>query len=398
MAFILIVLSSATGCWDRIEIEQRGFVVGAGIELPKEPKQEEDREATDKPKGKQRYALTYQFIVPGAMGAGTGGGNKELAYTNLTSTGYSMSEITKKFSTRTSRSPSLEHIKVILVSEELAHQREDFGNAVDFFIRFNQIRRNTKIFIVKGSPAKALKIKPEMEKITVSYIDSIAENHLKTGRMLKPFRMGELEERLLLDTSYAIPRLVVEEKEVTVAGAAVFKAKGNQMVGWLGEEETEGLNFLRDEIEGGVVIGKVGDNIIDFELKGSKRKIKLNDKDVDNLKFTIELDVEGSIAESLETMDYMKYPAVLKAQQSIEEEIKRLCEDTIHKLRDDFKVDVMGLGSYIKRHDPKLWNKVGKGWDTWENYFTKSSIDVKVNVVIRNPGLISESESDILRR
>ena len=128
-------------------------------------------------------------------------------------------------------------------------------------------------------------------------------------------------------------------------------------------------------------------------LESSKRKIDVNDKDVDNLKFTIELDVEGSIAESLETMDYMKYSEVLKAQQSIEDEIKRLCEDTIHKLRDDFKIDVIGLGSYIKRHDPKLWNKVGKGWDTWENYFTKSSIDVKVNVIIRNPGLISESES-----
>ncbi|RKD21027.1 hypothetical protein BEP19_15210 [Ammoniphilus oxalaticus] len=392
--WMLTVLLAATGCWDRVEIEQRGFVVGAGIELPDETDQEEeDSETPDRPKGKQRYALTYQFVMPGTLGGQGEEGNQSQSFFNFTSTGESLLKITREFATRTGRSPYLEHLKVILVSEELAKRRGDFANAVDFFIRFHESRRNTKIFIVEGSPLKAFEINPRTEKLNVNYIESISKNHLKTARMLEPYAIDQLEEKLLLETSYTIPRIVVRKGDVKDAGAAVFHARGNWMLGWLDEEETQGLNYLRNEVKEDVITGQVRDNLIVYDVTRVDRKIKVDSRDLDHIKFTIELDVEGEIGESLETMNYMQKAAVNQAEESIKNEIIRLCNATLHKLQKEFEVDVVGLGNHLKRYYPKVWAKVRKDWDTGENHFAKSIVEVRVNPIIRNPGVVTESES-----
>jgi len=395
LVLIVMVLVSITGCWDRVEIEERGFVAGVGIELPEEL-QEENKEDKGKPKGKQRYALTYQFVIPAAVSPQSGGGGGMSGgkpFINLTSTGDSLFSITRQLATRTSRTPFLEHLMVILISEEVARKKGNFANAVDFFLRYNQTRRSTEVFIVEGSPTKALSLDPNTERLSVNYIESVSRNHIRTGRMLKPFHLGQLEQKLLAETSFAIPRIVVGKSDVKVAGAAVMHGKGNRLVGWLGEEETEGLNFLKNEMVGGVIEGQIEDNIIVFELRNSKRRIKVNDRDLDNIKFTFDIDVDGTIGESLETMDYMKLSNDLRAQRSIEKEIKRLCEETIQKLKDDFKVDAIELGEYLKHHRPETWEKVKKNWDSGKNYFSKSDIHLNVNVILRNPGVITESET-----
>lgn len=53
-------LSILTGCWDRVEINQRGFVVGVAIDKP------------ETNKSKNTYKGTYQMIVPGGLKQNSG--------------------------------------------------------------------------------------------------------------------------------------------------------------------------------------------------------------------------------------------------------------------------------------------------------------------------------------
>ncbi len=53
---VLVVIPLA-GCWDRVEIEDRGFVVGAALDLPDEGTEE------------NKIKLTNQFVVPSGLGA-----------------------------------------------------------------------------------------------------------------------------------------------------------------------------------------------------------------------------------------------------------------------------------------------------------------------------------------
>jgi spore germination protein len=399
IAGFLLMLTLLTGCWDRIEIEDRGFVIGAAIDMPKkeeaEEKTEKEKEGDNRPKGKARFVVTYQFVIPGKLqggggSGGSGGGNGD-AFKNITSEGETLFEITRGMATRTSRSPFFPHIQLIVVSEEVARSKH-FANVLDFFLRDHEMRRGTQVMISKGEAKKVLEVKPQVEKLPVIYIQSVAQNSHKTARMVAPSRIGDIHEQLLAANSYVIQRIVASKEEVKIAGSAVFHGHDNVLVGWLGEEETEGLNFLKGEIKGGLLKVGVEDNLISYEIKGVKRKIKVDTRDKDNLTFTITMATEGNIPEALETESWSDDKVIKNVEKKVGEEIERITKDTIQKLQGEFKTDAIGLGRYLSKEYPDLWETIRNDWDRGENYFAKSTINVEGKAIIRNAGVIIKSE------
>jgi spore germination protein len=397
LAVMVSILIMLTGCWDRVEIEERGFVIGAAIDAPKKEDAERgaEQEEKNKPKGKDRYVMTYQFVNPGKLGSGAGqgggGGESGDAFVNITSEGDTLFEITREMATRTSRSPYFTHIQMIIVSEELARSKH-FANVIDLFLRDHEMRRGTQVMISKGEARKVLEVKPKVEKLPMMYIKSVSENNHKSARMIAPTRIGDLHEHLLAKTSYTLQRVVASDSEVKIAGSAVFHGHNNVMVGWLGEEETEGLNFLRGELKGGLLKIPVEDNLVSYEIKGMKRKLKVDTRDKENLKFHITIASEGNIPEALETEFWLDDEIIQKVQKKVGEEIERITYDTIEKLHGEFKVDAIGLSEYLSKNEPDLWKTIKNDWDHGENYFAKSTIKVEGKAIIRNTGVIIKSE------
>lgn len=110
--------------------------------------------------------------------------------------------------------------------------------------------------------------------IIQKHIDSVGENIDKNSRMLPDIRLGDVHQQLLNDFSFAIPRRITAEKqEVKIAGSAVFDTD-NHMVGFLGEEEPEGLNFLTGKVRGGVVKAKINNDLVVMNIQGAKKVSK----------------------------------------------------------------------------------------------------------------------------
>ncbi|GJM81154.1 hypothetical protein HMSSN139_36500 [Paenibacillus sp. HMSSN-139] len=175
----LLALSLAvftTGCWDRVEIEERGFVVGAGIDLAEEEEAE-----------KGRYMLTFQFVIPGGLQAKEGGSKngKSATFFNLSSSANTMFTAARDMSFLTSRSPYLQHLRMILISEEMAASG-DLANALDLFLRDHEMRRATKIMVTEGEARKLLETNPKNEKLPVMYFESTALNPTKSSRIYPP--------------------------------------------------------------------------------------------------------------------------------------------------------------------------------------------------------------------
>jgi spore germination protein len=396
----------STGCWDRVEIEDRGFVIGIAIDMVKKKETEElaEQEAPKKPKGKERFILTYQFVVPGALqqggggsggggsgGGGSGGGGSGDAFLNISSEGDTMSEITREMATRTSRSPFIEHLKMIILSEEVA-KSDQFANVLDLFLRDHEARRANKIMVSKGDARKVLEVKPKTEKLPVMYINSVAENVQKNARILPEARIGDVHEHLLKSESFTIPRITANDKEIKIAGSAVFHGHNNKMAGFLGEEETEGLNFITGEITGGILEISVQDNLAIYEIKDAKRSIKANVKDKDQIEFTISIESEGNVGESFASMDYLDPTVISTIEKKVENEIERLANDTIGKVHKDFQVDVLGLGEYLRQNHPDTWKVIKQDWDHGRNYFSKSTIGVEAKVKIRAIGTSNKTK------
>ncbi|GED57559.1 Ger(x)C family spore germination protein [Brevibacillus formosus] len=394
----LLLSTLLAGCWDQVQIEERGFVVGVGIDIPRTKKTEQQakQEAPDKPPVKERFLVTHQFVVPGGLvsgGQGSGGGQNTAneAFHNLVSEGDSLFEISRELASRTSRAPFYQHMKILIVSEEVARTKDGFARALDFYLRDPDSRRSSKVFISKGLAKEVLEVKPKTEKLPAIYVNSVAENNIKNARMLPAVRLGDVHEELLSPYSFVVPRIRPEEQEVKLAGAAVF-AHDNQLMGFLGEEETEGLNFLTGNINGGMLKGKFKNNLVSMNIQGIKHGIKADLRDRQHMKFTIEIECEGTLAESYATMDYLNHMAMEKLEQVFAEEIERMSYDTIRKVHNQMKVDVIKLGSYLKQHHFSLWKKIRQDWETGQHLYEKSEIIVQAKVYLRNIGAINRTE------
>lgn len=396
---LIALMLLLTGCWDQVQIEERGFVVGVAVDVPRSKKaqQQAEQEAPNKPEGQQRFLVTNQFVIPGGLVAGgqsSGGGGQNTAneaYLNLASEGDSLFEVSREFATRTSRTPFYQHLKIVIISEEVARSKFGLGNTVDVLLRDPDARRSTKVFVSKGDAKNVLEVKPKTEKLPALYINSIGDNSDKNSRMLPDIRIGDVHEQLLNQFSFAIPRIVAENQEVKMAGAAIFNAD-NHMVGFLGEEETEGLNFLTDSVRGGLLKAKLKEDLIILNIQGAKRSIVADVRDKQHIKFTINIQCEGAIIESFDVMDLLNPKVQHKLQEAFAREIERMGQDTINKLHKQMAVDAIQLGSFLKQYHYELWSQIKNDWEKGQQLFKKSEITVKADVYIRNIGGINRAE------
>jgi spore germination protein len=380
---LLLMSLVLTGCWDRVELEERGFVIGIAIDTPEEGNEGEKQKTFEK---------TCQFVLVGAMQNQQGGGSsgESKAYINLSEKGDTMFEIGRMIASQTSRTPFYEHMKNIIISESIA-KSDEFANVLDFFIRDHEMRKGIHIMISKGQAKPMLNVEPHGEKLPVQHIISVSENDYRYGGMLPATRISDLHQNILEDQSFAVQHIMMEEQQIKVAGAAVFRGKENKLIGFLDEDQTKGLNLITGETKGGIIKTNIDGKPVVFELSRAKQKIKAVSLDKNKLKFNIEIQTEGFIGDTFLQQDFTQPLAFAKFQLKIAKEIERLAKDTVKTLQNDFKVDVMGLNQYLKKNEWKLWSEIKEDWERGENYFSKAEIEVSAKVNVRSSGTINKS-------
>jgi spore germination protein len=381
----LIFATVATGCWDRVEIDRRGFVVGAAIDYGKDGS------------GKKTHRIVYQYVVPSALnnqsssprgGGGGGGGGGAGAYKNVISDGEGITEAERAMAAKVSRIPFLEHMKVIVISEDIARE-EKLSDVLDFFIRDNEARRSTKVFISEGEAAPNLEISSTVEKLPAVFIDLTSENVYRSREILPSTRLGKVQEMLLEKQSRAIQRISSVGGRDMLKGAAIVNIE-SKLVGFLNGEETSGLNFMTGDIRGGVVKFKYKNWWIYYEIKEAKRKIHVKFNDDEHIQFTISVESEGYIAELQGTPDLLDEKVIAEMEQGVEEEIDRIMMEAVRRLQNDMQVDAIGLGVYLEQEHYKTWRRIKDDWEQGRNLFSTSDIhiDTKVNIVL--PGNVNK--------
>jgi spore germination protein len=379
---VLVSLLIMTGCWDSIEIEQRGFVIGAAIDLEDQNKEE---------KG---IKLTQQFVVPGAMSEATGGGGGKGegdAFQNIESKGKTIFETVRRVAATTSRSPFYEHIKLIVLSEELAKSNY-FPDILDYFIRYPEMRRGTQVMITPGQAGEILDFKPKNEKLPVMFIQSISRNNFKNARMVPPTRIGDVHEKLLGIESFMIQMISKRsEDEVKIAGHAVVNGHTDKLVGFIGEEATEGVNFITGEIEGGLLEAELNDEIIVYEMDTVSSKIKPEFISEDQIKFNVEITTRGSIPETYEPLDFLEAKEIKRTERAVEETVREFTDLAIREVQQGLKTDIFSFGKILSINYPDKWEKIKDDWDHGENYFKDSQITVEINSVVTRNGTIIRS-------
>lgn len=388
--FVVIMLACASislvGCWDRVEIDQRGFVVGIGIDPASAPEDEEQG-----PQKARTYRGTYQIIKPsGLSSASKGGGGAQEAHLDITVDENSLPAITSRISTRVGRSPYFEHLQMIILSAELARKPGAITDVLDYFLRDVEMRRDIKIIISSGSAKEVLNVAPFNEKYPIAYLVSISENINNTSYMLPATRIGDMHEQMLKQDGYTVQRVQVKDRNAALDGAAVFDGKTNVLLGFLSGPETQGLNLLHGRLKGGILQAPYADSTVDIELEVVQRIITAEIKSPRDISFTVAISVEGMLDKSVGNTAVDQEDEILDMQKKLEAQILVNCNKTIDKLQKKYREDVIGLGVWLRRHHYGIWKQVEGEWN--ESIFPNVEINVIPRVEIRRMGNIIRTE------
>mgnify|MGYP000848859779 CR=1 FL=1 len=365
LIYLLLSMVVLAGCWDMVEIDRRLFVGIVGIDTSNE---------------KEKY--TFHFSIPIARqiisGEGRGGG-KTVA--TVSTVGSSIVDGARNLALRLNRDLFFEHMRVVVIGEDAA--RGGLKNIINPLIRQTEFNRRSRIAICEGKAKKVMEINPWTEKLKSEYMESIYASVGLSGKFIE-LDLGDFLRGLHSQKGNTLVSKITPDKtEVNIGGAAVIK--DFRLVGWLDEEEIQGVNFFLGKIKGGdiVVEDPRGNGTVTFIIL--REKSKLSFKAGESIpEFSLNVYLAGNIASTTHGI-VLKPEDTEKIQDIVSKEVTTQILKGVKKLRETYRVDLLKLGDYLYKHEPKLWDKYEKNW---EDVFPDVKIDINVHTTVKNIGVI----------
>ncbi|MDQ0805383.1 Ger(x)C family germination protein [Priestia megaterium] len=274
-------------------------------------------------------------------------------------------------------------MKVMVIGEALARSYS-LEQLVDQSLRDNDFRPSCLMFISKGRASDTLESKTAGE-IPAFRLSAMVENPYRTTRILPPMPLIKLESKIQSRSSFLLQNVVSANGEIKFAGAAIIKGKTNKMIGFLNEEELDGLTWITGKGKGGLVKSfneKTGQLIV-YEIESMKSHIEPHVKG-NSISFNVRIEAEGRLSENwVVSGNPLKNQFLQKVQKNSEKKVEHLVKNTVEKMQKEYKVDVAGFGNQLRIKRPRVWMRVKANWD---QTFSEVPINYDVKLMIKDYG------------
>ncbi|WP_261301564.1 Ger(x)C family spore germination protein [Paenibacillus andongensis] len=375
---ILLIPLAITGCWDRMEINDIGLVMGTGIDLMEDG----------------NIRATLQISVPAPSSQTTGGTSKEGdRFFLISEVGKNAFDLDQKLQQKMSRTLFFSHRSVILIGESLA--KHGINDILDSFSRHPRNRLKTYVFVVKGmkagdllqirypyelAPAEALKEMQIMrgEGISTTLRDFLIES---ASEGIYP-AVGVLEPTQFFSSSQNN-----KDELFRMKGTAIFKSSA--LVGFLDNAETHAFLWFKKNKKTDKIVADLpeGKGNVGYFLTSSDVIIK-PDIVGNQLKFKVDIKGKGDLLENNSRLDVGKTNNQNLIKKALENQVEHDMKVFLHKIQTQYKTDIVGFGQQLQRINPQKWRTVEEQWD---QYFAKAEISVSVKLNINNTGVVGPS-------
>lgn len=403
--FVVVLLTTLlSGCWDRKDIETRGYVLGIAIDtyplFPKNNEHSQTKEAAEEEKkkldkmevhtGEYQYAMTVQLPILGKNGAGSQGGNEagnnsEKKTLEITQNGNTFMSMNREMQSRTGLSLYYEHLEVIVLSEEIA--RDGIEKIIDLFVRDPEMQRRVKIFVSKDDAKSILNIEPKMEEFSSIYLTNILLNSRTNSRIIHKADLGEVIKSIHAGLDFVLPMTQVEDDEIKASGGAAFH--NGKMVDWVSELEMEAFKLIRNLYLGGVESISAPEReqgIITMEVTRAKSKITPVITG-DNVAFNIDIQIKGNYAETVDltTSERIDQSLLNRIEKDFEKEVERICNNVINRMQLECCADIFRFNQILQAEEPVYWKKVS---DQWDLMYPNIEVNIHADVSLQPIGLV----------
>ncbi|MDK2917787.1 MAG: spore germination protein [Candidatus Petromonas sp.] len=363
-----------SGCWDNIEIDERAFITGMGFDKYEEKEKKGEEEKETQVSNLKRYILTVTYPNV-AMIAQKAEGDPSYIYSTVCA---SPSDGKQQINLRNNKNFYLNHSKVAIIGAELARDEKMMREILDVIQRSIYINRKIHIFITPQKAQEILTMDTGKNMDMGLFLEELIEKEITSPRRPET-SFDAIITNLRESNASMFPRIAKGEKEVTTGGAAVLK--GYKLVGWLDPIETRDVNILKGR-------GKIADYTIKIdklyivvEQMNLRSKMKAYEGEDKRINIDFEVEAEGILLQHYYGVPGEPFDSsyIEKINKVTEKQLTNEFLQVVEKIQKQYKTDIFKVGEYLRKFEPKTWEKVKNNWD--EIYpETKVNIDVKMHV------------------
>lgn len=358
-----------TGCYNYKELNELGIVSAMGIS-----------------KDGDLYNLDIQLV--NVLDSEKSGLNKS-PITVISGQGETIFEAARSMNKKTSKVFFLADVDYVFLDQSVLNDGLD--EIMDFLIRDTRLSLN--FLVVTSTENKSLDILS-----SISHFDTNSANNLYDAIMNSETRYGginSLHVRELINNYYAkgkytiFPNVYIKDTSKSSENDSLEDSKSESYVEVknmvffkdkeaieLTDEETKGVNFLRNKIKNATLTIECDGGYFTIETLESKMKLK-SKLNID------QLDVKGNVGAEIVyygCKDNLDNADVLKSiSKKAEKEVESYITKAFNKSK-KYNYDFLGLGNYIYKNNYKYFDFENKDWnkDGLNKLNLKYNIDVSL--------------------
>ena len=387
VALIAACLLTA-GCWDRVEIQERAFVLAVAVDVAEE--------GTDKEPGRSRvesfahappadrFRVTFQVL---RFGGGKGGEEKPGGASQtylVTGRGPGMFEAVRDSLGESSKGLWFENLQAVIFSQA-AIERYGLTPLIDFYRRDAEMRWRAQVFITPGEARKVLEIKPPSGEPGGIYLANVARRykkdpHLPTARTDISFASQALDT----GSDIIFPVLEPTGDTVKIKGGAMFRRE--RFLGFLDEYGVNGMRIIRATEKAALVTFECPQHPgspVTFELFRHQTVLKPH-VEGDKVWFTLDIAMRGNLGElgyphghDVPSPEYLQ-----SVQNQVAAEVKRNVEHTL-AIGQSLGWEMFYLRRTLQAYKPRDWARLK---DRWDEIYPTMPVYVNVRVSVINVG------------
>lgn len=432
VAALLLTVPMLTGCWDRLEIEQRATVLGIAIDedspesddsqekSDEDSTQEQDTENSNSSSGKSSdgsgaqelsgktdvtgssqvnipqqvpLRLTAQIAVPGRipLGPGESGGSStstQSAVWVVYASGKTINDALQELQQKVADKLFLGHLRVIVVSEEYARE-QGLESLSDGLRRNPEIRRTAWLVVAKGNATEVMKTSPPLERVPTLYLMATLDHSKQLGKLPNYF-LGVFESQSVMKgRDPVLPYVDVQQKDnINIGGLALFQRYKMVDTTRKSFDVSSYMQLSGVRTGGYSMMLKVpgGSEAVVWQAYRRRRRIKV-DIERGQPHFRVTIHVDGNIIGKSSDNFRLDDPEVIR---SFDTEVTRRglesIRNFIHQTQQD-DTDCVGFGEYVRAREPGYWDRYIKTKEKWREIYPTVKIDVRLTVRTHRIGM-----------
>jgi spore germination protein KC len=393
MAINIIIMLVFTGCWDKNELEELGYVAAIGVDL------REDR----------RMVVTYQIQNPQVGSSVRAEAQNEKESSIITLDAADILSARETSGANISRKIDFSQANILILGEEFAKSETCFENLSEL-LREREIKSDISIVVCREKAAEFIRNnRPSLETRPMKFYDLMARRWKETG-LAPPADLHMLTQKTERDKGlflaiYATAKESYKKElreedqylpgevplkstnPTQIIGSAVFK-EGKMFSNLTGEETRIVLN-LRPEARFSGINVTYKDPLDEkyrisarlYKVKSPQLKIDISDE---KPKIDVKLELEIRITNIPSHIDYvedLEKQKVLK--RSIEEDIKEETNSLIEKTQRELKAEPFNWRPIAAS---KFWTYEDLKKYDWMGKYSEAEINFDVEVKLKDFG------------